>query len=89
MGPDCTEFLLLSFCFVLFWIFSFILFFVFCFLRSAATWRGFRPSLLYQPSDIAMVSWWAGTSLLRSLLVRQVAVGPRDRGSTDIGFCAV
>lgn len=69
-------------------LFCFVFLFV-CFLRAAATWRGFRPSLLYQSSDITMVSWWAGTSLLRSLLVRQVAVGPGDRGSTNTGFCTV
>lgn len=35
------------------------------------------------------MSWWAGKSLLRSPLVRGVAVGLGDRRSTHTGFCAV
>lgn len=75
MGPDCTEFSFFVVV-VLFCCFGFLGFFVlFLFFKSSCHLA--RISfLLYQSSDIAMVSWWAGTSLLRSLLVRQVAVGP-------------
>lgn len=64
---------------------------IFLFFKAAAT-RGIS-FLLYQSSDSVtspgVMSWWAGKSLLRSPLVRGVAVGLGDRRSTHTGFCAV